>query len=83
MWAERLRPIRGRVCMDQVVVDLHGELPPPGTEVVLFGPGDLGEPTAQDWAEAVGTINYEIVTRFGPRVPREYVGSPVLQEGAR
>jgi alanine racemase len=38
------RPIRGRVCMDQVVVDLHGELPPPGTEVVLFGPGDRGEP---------------------------------------
>ena len=45
-----------------------------GDEVVLFGPGDDGEPTAEDWAEAAGTINYEIVTRVGPRVPRVYVG---------
>ena len=70
-----LRPIRGRVCMDQVVVDLHGELPPPGTEVVLFGPGDRGEPTAQDWADAVGTISYEIVTRIGGRLVRRHVDS--------
>jgi alanine racemase len=41
--------------------------------VVLFGPGDAGEPTAQDWADAVGTIHYEIVTRIGPRVERVYV----------
>ena len=42
---------------------------------VLFGPGDDGEPTADDWAEAVGTINYEIVTRMGSaRVPRVYDG---------
>jgi alanine racemase len=41
--------------------------------VVLFGPGDDGAPTAQDWAEATGTISYEIVTRVGPRVPRVYV----------
>ena len=45
----------------------------PGDEVLLFGPGDRGEPTAQDWAEAVGTINYEIVTRVGARVPRVLV----------
>lgn len=70
-----LRPIRGRVCMDQVVVELHGELPPPGTEVVLFGPGDRGEPTAQDWADAVGTISYEIVTRVGGRLVRRHVDS--------
>jgi alanine racemase len=70
---DSLRPIRGRVCMDQLVVDLHGELPPTGTEVVLFGPGDLGEPTAQDWAEAVGTISYEIVTRIGGRLVRRHV----------
>lgn len=67
------RPIRGRVCMDQLVVDLHGELPPSGTEVVLFGPGDLGEPTAQDWADAVDTISYEIVTRVGGRLARRHV----------
>jgi alanine racemase len=42
---------------------------------VLFGPGDDGEPTADDWAAAIGTINYEIVTRMGSRrVPRVYVG---------
>ena len=74
------RPIRGRVCMDQVVVDLHGELPPPGTEVVLFGAGDLGEPTAQDWAEAVGTISYEIVTRIGGRFVRRHTDSDVDTE---
>ena len=38
-----------------------------------FGPGDRGEPTAEDWATACGTIVYEIVTRIGTRVPRVYV----------
>ena len=68
------RPVRGRVCMDQVVVDLGGDLPPVGTPVTLFGPGDHGEPTAQDWAEACGTISYEIVTRIGGRFERRYEG---------
>lgn len=68
------RRIAGRICMDQFVVDV-GDLPVvAGDPVVLFGNGRRGEPTAQDWAEAVGTISYEIVTRFGPRVPRVYVG---------
>ena len=76
VWVDdSLRPVRGRVCMDQFVVDLHGELPPPGTEVVLFGPGDLGEPTAQDWADAAGTISYEIVTRLGGRLARRHIDS--------
>ena len=76
------RPIRGRVCMDQFVIDLQGELPPSGTEVILFGPGDLGEPTAQDWADAVGTINYEIVTRVGGRLARRHVDTdPVAGDG--
>ena len=44
--------------------------PRPGADAVLFGPGDHGEPTAQDWAEACGTISYEIVTRIGGRMPR-------------
>lgn len=74
VWVEgRLRSIRGRVCMDQFMVDLDGDLPAPGTEVVLFGPGDRGEPTAQDWAEALDTINYEIVTRVGGRFVRRHV----------
>ena len=45
-----------------------------GDEVVLFGPGRDGEPTAQDWADVLGTISYEIVTRIGVRVPRTYAG---------
>jgi len=69
------RAIRGRVCMDQFVVDLDGDLPPAGDDVVLFGPGQHGEPTAQDWAEASGTISYEIVTRIGGRMTRRYVES--------
>jgi len=67
------RAIRGRVCMDQFVVDLGGDLPPAGQDVVLFGSGQDGEPTAQDWAEASGTISYEIVTRVGGRLTRRYV----------
>jgi alanine racemase len=72
--AGRRRTIAGRVCMDQFVVDLGDDVADVGDEVVLFGPGDNGEPTAQEWAEATGTISYEIVTRVGPRVPKVYVG---------
>ncbi|WLW52849.1 alanine racemase [Streptomyces sp. YU58] len=67
------RTVAGRVAMDQFVVDLGGDEPATGTEAVLFGPGDRGEPTAEDWAQAAGTIAYEIVTRIGTRVPRVYV----------
>ena len=68
------RTVSGRVAMDQFVVDLGGDRAEVGDPVVLFGSGDLGEPTAEDWARACGTISYEIVTRIGPRVPRRYVG---------
>ncbi|WP_329335762.1 alanine racemase [Streptomyces sp. NBC_00663] len=67
------RTVAGRVAMDQFVVDLGGDEPAVGSEAVLFGPGDRGEPTAEDWAQAAGTIAYEIVTRIGTRVPRVYV----------
>ncbi|MFF3379792.1 alanine racemase [Streptomyces sp. NPDC002680] len=73
------RTVAGRVAMDQFVVDLGGDEPPAGSEVLLFGPGDRGEPTAEDWAQAAGTIAYEIVTRIGTRVPRVYVNEQ--QEG--
>ena len=77
-WAAgRRRPVRGRICMDQFVVDLDGDLPDPGDTVVLFGTGEQGEPTAQDWAEACGTISYEIVTRIGGRMSRVVVDSEV------
>ncbi len=70
----RRHQIAGRVCMDQFVVDVGDATVTEGDEVILFGPGDQGEPTADDWAHAAGTINYEIVTRFGSsRVPRHYV----------
>ncbi|MBA9001247.1 alanine racemase [Thermomonospora cellulosilytica] len=72
----RRHRIAGRVCMDQFVVDLGDDAPSAGDEVLLFGPGDHGEPTAQEWADALGTISYEIVTRIGTRVPRVYPGGP-------
>ena len=74
--AGKWRTVAGTVAMDQFVVDLGGDSAAPGDEAVLFGPGDRGEPTAEDWARAVGTIAYEIVTRIGTRVPRVYVGHP-------
>ncbi|MFJ2215676.1 alanine racemase [Streptomyces sp. NPDC101062] len=67
------RTVAGRVAMDQFVVDLGGDTPEAGATAVLFGPGDRGEPTAEDWAQAAGTIAYEIVTRIGSRVPRVYL----------
>ena len=66
------RRIAGRVAMDQFVVDCGNDGINAGDEVILFGPGDQGEPTADDWAAACGTIGYEIVTRIGARVPRRY-----------
>jgi alanine racemase len=71
--AGRRRTVAGRVCMDQIVIDCGNDAVRPGDEAILFGPGDAGEPTADDWAAAAGTINYEIVTRIGGvRVPRRY-----------
>ncbi|MFE2628828.1 alanine racemase [Streptomyces sp. NPDC059374] len=67
------RTVAGRVAMDQFVVDLGGDEPAAGERAVLFGPGDGGEPTAEDWAQAAGTIAYEVVTRISGRVPRVYV----------
>ncbi|WP_432587110.1 alanine racemase [Streptomyces sp. HD1123-B1] len=72
--AGKWRTVAGTVAMDQFVVDLGGDSAVEGEEAVLFGPGDRGEPTAEDWARAAGTIAYEIVTRVGSRVPRVYVG---------
>jgi alanine racemase len=79
VWAGgRRRPVRGRICMDQFVVDFGAPSDPSpaaGDQVVLLGPGTSGEPTADDWARACGTIHYEIVTRMGGRLRRRYVGA--------
>ncbi|MGL5809400.1 MAG: alanine racemase [Nocardioides sp.] len=83
--AGRRRPVLGRICMDQFVVDLGGDEPPAGTEILVMGPGTHGEPTAEDWAGACDTINYEIVTRWSGRMTRTYVndrnpGYPVVDD---
>ncbi|HEV7167126.1 MAG TPA: alanine racemase [Micrococcaceae bacterium] len=87
----RTYPVVGRIAMDQMVVDLGqdasvtGGTSVLGAEAVLFGRGDDGGPTADDWADAAGTINYEIVTRIGPRVPRAYLNEapPQAPEGVQ
>lgn len=70
----KLRPGVGRICMDQFVVDLGPGKPDvaEGDEAILFGPGDLGEPTAQDWADLLGTIHYEVVNSPRGRITRTY-----------
>lgn len=72
----KVRTIAGRVCMDQIVLDCGDDPVRAGDVATLFGPGTQGEPTATDWAEAIGTISWEIVTRFGAaRVPRVFDGT--------
>ena len=66
-------PIIGRVSMDQFVVDLGPETTAKaGDYVVIFNNGEEGEFTAEDWGVASISINYEMTTRIGPRVPRIY-----------
>ncbi|MGY1743821.1 MULTISPECIES: alanine racemase [unclassified Blastococcus] len=69
------RAIAGRVCMDQFVLDVGDAPVRAGDRVVLWGPGTDGEPTAQQWADAVDTIHYELVARIGGRFARRYVGT--------
>ena len=72
-FAGKRAPIIGRVSMDQFVVDLGGaSKAKSGDWVVVFGNGSHSEYTADDWGSSSQTINYEIVTRIGPRVPRIY-----------
>ncbi len=70
----RRRPGVGRICMDQFLVDLGpGQVDvAEGDEAILFGPGTRGEPTAQDWADLLGTIHYEVVTSPRGRITRTY-----------
>ena len=71
---ERFR-VAGRIAMDQFVVDVGDHPVSVGDEAVLFGDPTLGVPSADEWADAAATINYEIVTRIGPRVPRRQVSA--------
>lgn len=66
--------IVGRICMDQTMLDVTDiEDVKTGDEVVVFGTGENGEPTADSLAENTGTINYETVCLVGKRVPRIYI----------
>ncbi len=81
-------PVVGRIAMDQMVIDLgpnahegfvEGVVSGSalGATAVLFGNGADGGPLVEQWAAAAGTVNYEIVTRISPRVPRRYIGGAV------
>ncbi|MEW2571842.1 alanine racemase [Streptomyces sp. NPDC047070] len=76
VWIDgRLKQVVGRICMDQLVVDCGDDQPRPGTEVILFG-STRGAPTARDWANMAGTIDYEIVTgMYRPRVHRRHINN--------
>jgi len=63
----------GNICMDQCMISLDGVDAEVGDEVILFGNGEGGFPTADDLAKILGTINYEIVCMINRRVPRVYV----------
>lgn len=65
-------PVRGRVCMDQVVIDCGDHPVAAGDVVEFFGARTV---TADDWATWHDTISYEILTSVGARVDRRYVGA--------
>ena len=65
-------PILARIAMDQFILDVGNDQVKVGDEVVIFGNGSKGEPTAEELALAAETINYEIVTRIGGRAKRVY-----------
>jgi len=67
-------PFAGNVTMDQIIVDVGSDPVAVGDEVVLLGRQGDEEVTADEWAQRLGTINWEIVCGFGPRLPRRYIG---------
>lgn len=71
-------PVIGRVCMDMTMVDVT-DLPEVrlGDEAVLIGRQGAEEITADEVAEAQGTISYEVLCRIGPRVPRLHLSRTV------
>jgi alanine racemase len=73
-------PIVGTVCMDQFLIDVGDLAARAGDDVVLLGAQDGAAVTAEDWANWLGTINYEVVCGIGKRVPRVYVGDQATTE---
>lgn len=76
--AGRRRRVLGRICMDQFVVEAPGASA--GDQVVLFGSGTQGEPTATEWARWCDTIDYEILTRMGGRQTHVWTGGCTERE---
>jgi alanine racemase len=73
----RRRPLAGMVTMDQIVVDCgDDDSVQPGAEVVLLGRQGEETITADDWANLLGTISYEVVCGVGPRMPRVLINRP-------
>ena len=66
--------VAGNVTMDQLIVDCGDLTVEAGDEVVLLGTQDGETISAEELAGRAGTVAYEIVTRIGQRVPREYPG---------
>ena len=69
----RRYPLSGTVTMDQVMITVGDDEVGAGDEVVLLGPQGSQDITADEWAEELGTISYEVVCSIGPRVPRRYL----------
>lgn len=85
LFAGKRVPVVGTVCMDYMMIDVTGLLEGKnasqfaeehfGQLVTLFGRDEAGNIlAADDLAQKIGTINYEIVARLGQRVPRQYTG---------
>jgi alanine racemase len=69
----RRYPLAGTVTMDQIMIDVGEDVFDVGEEVVLLGAQGTDEIGADEWAEGLGTISYEVVCSIGPRVPRRYL----------
>jgi alanine racemase len=79
----RRRPLAGMVTMDQIMVDCGDDASvQPGDEVVLLGRQGDEEITAEEWAGLLGTITYEVLCGFGPRLPRVVTNAPEATAGS-
>ena len=79
----RRRPLAGMVTMDQIMVDCGDDSSVrPGDDVVLLGRQGDEEITADEWAELLDTISYEVLCGIGPRVPRTAVNGPKSTGGS-
>lgn len=77
----KFAPIVGRVCMDQCMIDVT-DIPniKIGDEVILMGQNEGIEIMADDIADMINTINYEVVCMISKRVPRVYIKNKVVQK---